>query len=454
MAVTKIKAIRGTLSKAIAYILNPEKTDEKLLVSSYGCASETAAREFEWTRKIAEQKGMNPVRIIARHVIQSFEIGEVTPELAHEIGKQFADEILGGKYEYVLTTHIDKDHVHNHLIFNAVDFVDYHAYKSYKRIYYDMREVSDRLCKENGLSVIPPSQNKGMGYKEYTEAKRGTSWKQKLKQTIDRLVITAKDYDDFLRLMQEAGYEIKTGKYISFRAEGQERFTRSKTIGENYTEERIKERIAGRSPRRNRRQTVPKDISLIGDIQERIRLIDSKGYEHKAKLTILKEAARTLNYLTENNLLQYADLEKKVEDVHSSYDRTGKELKGVEARLREVQPLIKNISNYQRLKPVYDAFQKAKDKPGFKAKHEAELVIFEAARSTLLAMQGDKKLPRLKTLQAEQQRLLEEQQRLYDERAKLKKEVKQIETIKSNVDTFLAPSADHDRDHLRSTQRE
>ena len=454
MAVTKIKAIRGTLSKAIAYILNPEKTDEKLLVSSYGCASETAAREFEWTRKIAEQKGMNPVRIIARHVIQSFEIGEVTPELAHEIGKQFADEILGGKYEYVLTTHIDKDHVHNHLIFNAVDFVDYHAYKSYKRIYYDMREVSDRLCKENGLSVIPPSQNKGMGYKEYTEAKRGTSWKQKLKQTIDRLVITAKDYDDFLRLMQEAGYEIKTGKYISFRAEGQERFTRSKTIGENYTEERIKERIAGRTPRRNRRQTVPKGISLIGDIQERIRLIDSKGYEHKAKLTILKEAARTLNYLTENNLLQYADLEKKVEDVHSSYDRTGKELKGVEARLREVQPLIKNISNYQRLKPVYDAFQKAKDKPGFKAKHEAELVIFEAARSTLLAMQGDEKLPSLKTLQAQQQRLLDEQQRLYAERNRLKKEAKQIETIKSNVDMFLAPSADHDRDHLRSTQRE
>ena len=113
------------MSKAIAYILNPEKTDEKLLVSSYGCASETAAREFEWTRKIAEQKGMNPVRIIARHVIQSFEIGEVTPELAHEIGKQFADETLGGKYEYVLTTHIDKDHVHNHLIFNAVDFSVY-----------------------------------------------------------------------------------------------------------------------------------------------------------------------------------------------------------------------------------------------------------------------------------------------------------------------------------------
>ena len=442
------------MSKALAYIMNPEKTDDKMLVSSYGCATETAAQEFEWTRKIAEQQGMNPVKIIARHVIQSFDVGEVSPELAHEIGKQFADEILGGKYEYVLTTHTDKNHVHNHLIFNAVDFVDHHAYKSYKKIYYDMREVSDRLCKENGLSVIPPSQNKGMGYKEYTEAKRGTSWKQKLKQTIDRNIIMAKDYDEFLKLMQDAGYEIKPGKYISFRAEGQERFTRAKTIGENYTEERIKERIQGRNPRKRQTQTGRKGISLIGDIQERIKLIDSKGYEHKAKLTILKEAARTLNYLTENNLLQYADLEKKVEDVHSSYARTGEDLKAVEARLREIQPLIKNISNYQKLKPVYDAFMKAKDKSVFRAKHEAELVIFEAAKSTLLAMQGDQKLPSLKSLQAEQQRLLDEQQRLYDERARLKKEAKTIDTMMANVDAFLKPSVEQEQAQKRENQRE
>ena len=447
MAVTKIKAIRGTLSKALAYISNPDKTEDKLLISTYGCASETAAQEFEWTRRIAEQKGMKPVRIIARHVIQSFDVGEVTPELAHEIGKQFADEIFGGKYEYVLTTHTDKNHVHNHLIFNAVDFVDHHAYKSYKKIYYDMREVSDRLCKENGLSVIPPSQNKGMGYKEYAEAKRGTSWKQKLKQTIDRFVIVAKDYDEFLKLMQEAGYEIKTGKYISFRAEGQERFTRSKTIGENYTEERIRERIQGRNPRKLQRQSDRSSISLISRIQERITEVGSKGYEHKAKITILKEAARTLDYLTENNLLQYADLEKKVEDVHSSYARTGEDLKAVEARLRTLQPLIKNIGNYQKLKPVWDAYMKAKDKPTFRAKHEAELVIFEAAKSTLLAMHGDEKLPSLKSLQSEQQRLLDEQQRLldeqqrlYDERSKLKKEAKTIDTMKANVDAFLKPT--------------
>ena len=455
MAVTKIKPIRGTVNKAIAYIIDPKKTDDELLVSSFGCAaSESAAKEFEWTRNLAAQQGAQIPKVIARHLIQSFDVGEVSPEVAHEIGKQFADEWLKGKYEYVIATHIDKGHCHNHIIFNAVNFVDYHSYRSNKWTYRELRLLSDEICKEHGLSVIPPSQNKGMDYKEYTEAKKGTSWKQKLKQTIDRLVITAKDYDEFLKLMQEAGYEIKTGKYISFRAAGQERFTRAKTIGENYTEERIKERIAGRNPRKRRMQIERKGISLIIDIQNSIKAQESKGYEHWAKINNLKEAAKTLNYLTENNLLQYADLEAKVEDIHSSYDRTGKELKGVEVRLREIQPLIKNIGNYQRLKPVYEAYQKAKDKTAFRAKHEAELVIFEAAKSTLLAVQGDRKLPRMKALQAEQERLTEEQQRLYDKRAKLKKEAKQIDTIKANVDSYLRPIASQEQKTKRRSELE
>ena len=172
-------------------------------------------------------------------------------------------------------------------------------------------------------------------------------------------------------------------------------FTRAKTIGDNYTEDRIKERIQGRGNRKRQMQTSRRGISLISDIQERIQLIGSKGYEHKAKLTILKEAARTLNYLTENNLLQYADLEKKAEDIHSSYARTGNELKNVEARLREVQPLIKNISNYQRLKPVYDAYMKAADRPAYRAKHEAELVIYEGGKEHSSRHTGRRKIAEL-----------------------------------------------------------
>lgn len=454
MAVTKIKAIRGTLNKALSYIMNPEKTDDDLLVSSYGCSAKTAAQEFEWTRKTAEAEGIPPVKIIARHVIQSFDVGEVTPELAHEIGKKFADEILKGRYEYVLTTHIDKNHVHNHLIFNAVNFVDHHAYKSYKKIYYEMRDVSDRLCKEHGLSVIPPSMGKGMDYKEYTEAKRGTSWKQKLKQTIDRNVIMARDYDEFLKLMQEAGYEIKIGKYIAFRAEGQERFTRSKTIGMNYTEENIKERIQGRNPRKRRSMESNKNISLISDIQNRIAAINSKGYEHTAKLIILKEAAKTLNYLTENKLLDYGQLEKRAEDIHGSVKRTAEQLKKVETRLREIQPLIKNIGNFQRLKPVYEEYLNAKDKEGYRQTHEAELIIFEAARTALRAEKGEGKLPSLRTLGAEQKRLQEEQKKLYNERTRLKKEEKEIDTIKKNVDQYLSPSLNQEQGRDKEAQRE
>ena len=313
MAVTKIKPIRGTVNKAIAYIIDPKKTDDELLVSSFSCAaSDAAAKEFEWTRNLAAQQGAQIPTVLARHLIQSFDVGEVSPEVAHEIGKQFADEWLKGKYEYVIATHIDKGHCHNHIIFNAVNFVDYHSYRSNKRTYRELRQLSDAICKEHGLSVIPPSQNKGMDYKEYTEAKRGTSWKQKLRQTIDRLVITANDWDEFLKLMQEAGYEIKPGKYISFRAEGQERFTRAKTIGENYSEERLKERIAGRNPRKQQMQTERKGISLIIDIQNSIKAQESKGYEHWAKINNLKQAAKTLNFLTEHGLTSYAELEAKV----------------------------------------------------------------------------------------------------------------------------------------------
>ena len=204
MAITKIKPIRGTVNKALAYILDPQKTDDQLYVSSYGCAaSDAAAKEFEWTRSLAVQQGMQMPKVIARHLIQSFAVDEVSPEQAHEIGKQFADEWLKGKYEYVIATHIDKGHCHNHIIFNAVNYVDFHAYRSNKKTYREMRHLSDEICAEHGLSVIPPSQGKGMDYKEYTEAKRGTSWKQKLKQTIDRCVITSKDYDEFLKLMQD-----------------------------------------------------------------------------------------------------------------------------------------------------------------------------------------------------------------------------------------------------------
>ena len=241
MAVTKTHPIKSTLKAAIDYILNPEKTDGKLLASSFGCGLETADIEFAWTREAAGDRGTH----LGRHLIQSFAVGETTPEEAHKIGMELAGAVLGGKYEFVLTTHVDKDHLHNHLIFNSVSFVDYKKYHSNKQSYYHIRRTSDRICKEHGLSVVVPGQDRGKSYAEYTAEKQGTSYKAKLKTAIDNLIPRVKDFDELLRRLQEMGYEIKQGKYISFRAAGQERFTRTKTLGAAYTEEAIKERIKG-----------------------------------------------------------------------------------------------------------------------------------------------------------------------------------------------------------------
>ena len=204
MAVTKTHPIKSTLKAAIDYILNPEKTDGKLLASSFGCGLETADIEFAWTREAAGDRGTH----LGRHLIQSFAVGETTPEEAHKIGMELAGAVLGGKYEFVLTTHVDKDHLHNHLIFNAVSFVDYKKYHSNKQSYHFIRRTSDRICKEHGLSVVVPGQDKGKSYAEYTAEKQGTSYKAKLKTAIDTLIPQVKDFDELLRRLQEMGYEM------------------------------------------------------------------------------------------------------------------------------------------------------------------------------------------------------------------------------------------------------
>ena len=293
MAVTKIKPIKGTLNKALDYIQNPAKTDEKMLVSSFGCSYETADIEFGFTLSQALDKGSN----LAHHLIQAFEPGEVDYQTAHEIGRQLADAVTKGQHEYVLTTHIDKGHIHNHIIFCAVNFVDHHKYNSNKRSYYGIRNMSDKLCRDNGLSVVVPGKgSKGKSYAEYQAEKTGTSWKGKLKIAVDALIPQVSSFEELLQRLQAAGYEIKPGKYISCRAPGQERFTRLKTLGTDYTEEAIKERIAGK---RTRAAKAPKaerkGVNLLIDIEHSIKAQQSRGYEQWAKIHNLKQAAKTIS---------------------------------------------------------------------------------------------------------------------------------------------------------------
>ena len=435
MAVTKIKPVKSTLKKALDYIQNPDKTDGKMLVSSFGCSPETADIEFAFTIAQALDRGNN----LAHHLIQSFEPGEVDYQKAHEIGKQLADAVTKGQYEYVLTTHIDKGHVHNHIIFCAVNFVDHHKYNSNKRSYYGIRNMSDRLCRENGLSVVVPGKgSKGKSYAEYLAEKTGTSWKGKLKIAVDGLIPQVSSFEELLSRLQAAGYEIKPGKYVSCRAPGQERFTRLKTLGADYTEEAIRERIEGRRTRTAKAPKAERGVSLLIDIENSIKAAQSRGYEQWAKIHNLKQAAKTLNFLTEHQISRYEDLTAKITEIQT-------ELKEVEKRLADMAVLIKNVSTFQKTKPAYDTYRKARNKERYRAAHEGTVILHEAAAKALKAA-GISKLPNLAALQAEYEKLQEQKEALRADYGKLKKQVREYDVIKQNIDSILRQPKEPERE--------
>ena len=442
MAVTKIKPIKSTLKKALDYIQNPDKTDGKMLVSSFGCSPETADIEFEFTIAQALNRGNN----LAHHLIQSFAPGEVDYQKAHEIGKQLADAVTKGQYEYVLTTHIDKGHVHNHIIFCSVNFVDYHKYNSNERSYYGIRNMSDRLCRENGLSVVAPQKGgKGKSYAEYLAEKTGTSWKGKLKTAVDGLIPQVSSFEELLSRLQAAGYEIKPGKYVSCRAPGQERFTRLKTLGADYTEEAIRERIEGRRTRAAKAPKRETGVSLLIDIENSIKAAQSRGYEQWAKIHNLKQAAKTLNFLTEHQISRYEDLTAKITEIQTESDKAGDALKEVEKRLADMAVLIKNVSTFQKTKPAYDTYRKARNKERYRAAHEGTVILHEAAAKALKEA-GISKLPNLAALQAEYEKLQEQKEALRADYGKLKKQVREYDVIKQNIDSILRQPREPERE--------
>ena len=447
MAVTKIKPVKSTLSKALDYIENPDKTDGKMLISSFGCSYETADIEFGYTLSQAQDKGNN----LAFHLIQSFAPGEVDYEKAHEIGKQLADAVTKGQHEYVVTTHIDKGHIHNHIIFCAVNFVDHHKYNSNKRSYYGIRNMSDKLCRENGLSVVVPGKgSKGKSYAEYQAEKTGTSWKGKLKIAVDALIPQVSSFEELLQRLQAAGYEIKPGKYVSCRAPGQERFTRLKTLGADYTEEAIRERIAGRRAKAAKAPREQRGVSLLIDIENSIKAAQSKGYEQWAKIHNLKQAAKTMNFLTEHKIEQYADLVSRIEEMAAESGQAADALKDAEKRLADMAVLIKNVSTYQKTKPVYDAYRKARNREKYRAGQEQAIILHEAAARSLKAS-GIAKLPNLAALQSEYEALQAQKEALYADYGKLKKKVREYDIIKQNIDSIL--QADRQPEREKGTER-
>ena len=346
---------------------------------------------------------------------------------------------------------IDKGHVHNHIIFCAVNFVDHHKYNSNKRSYYGIRNMSDKLCRENGLSVVVPGKgSKGKSYAEYQAEKTGTSWKGKLKTTVDALIPQVSSFEELLTRLQAAGYEIKPGKYVSCRAPGQERFTRLKTLGADYTEEAVRERIAGRRTKVAKAPREQRGVSLLIDIENSIKAAQSKGYEQWAKIHNLKQAAKTMNFLTEHKIEQYADLVSRIEEMAAESGQAADALKNAEKRLAEMAVLIKNVSTYQKTKPVYDAYRKARNREKYRAGQEQAIILHEAAVRSLKAA-GIAKLPNLAALQSEYEALQAQKEALYADYGKLKKKVREYDIIKQNIDSILQAEKQPERE--KETER-
>ena len=332
MAISKIRPRHASEGRSIAAVLkdridydkNPDKTKGGLLVSSYQCSADTAWQEFALSKQIYEAetgRKRDPEKdVISYLIIQSFKPGEISPEDANKLGYQLALEFTGGQHQFLVATHVDKRHIHCHIEFNSTTLDCTHKFNNYRNTYQTIRKINDRLCREHGLSVIEKPKEKGKHYAEWANGKRGTSWKDKLRRTIDRVLPAVSSYEEFLAAMRQEGYEIQTTrKVLSFRlaSEGQERFTRAKTLGADYTPEAIKERI-GQPVKRPRRRAAPLQkngrVNLLLDIQSRLQG-RGPGYERWLKIHNLKEAAKTLNYLTEHNITDYELLAARAASV-------------------------------------------------------------------------------------------------------------------------------------------
>lgn len=415
MAYTRIHAIKSTVTKAVAYICNPDKTEQQLLVDSFGCSPETARHDFDYALSRTKSSDKNQ----AYHLIQSFAKGEVSHEEAHRIGIELADKLLGGKYSYVVATHTDKGHPHNHIIFCAADNIDHKKYNACKKSYYHIRQLSDELCKEHGLSIIEPSGRKGKKYVQWKAEQEGTSWKKRLQEDIDECIRIAKSYEDFLRLIKEKGYTVtgdKIGdthaKYIKFTAPGQERPVRGsfRNFGAGYTKEEIKDRIENpekwqniEQPKEEQKTQEPqkskphikvpkKDIitrtganrTLIDTTGEKFQ--NSPNLQHWASVKNLKTAAAS--YAAADNL---SELQKQIDEKTSEAKSARSELVEFEHEMKKVAELLLYGQQYHDNKPYQDKYEKSKDPDRYLRMHETQLILYDGAERMLQKMGLDPK---------------------------------------------------------------
>ena len=426
------------------YDQKAEKTNDGELVSFYMCSPETAAEEFEISKQLYHQitgRKQSPEHdIIMYRIIQSFKPGEISPEDANRLGYELAMKFTRGQHQFVVSTHVDKAHIHTHIEFNSTNLNCDAKFQNVKNSAFILRRLNDELCRAHGISVIENPKPSAKKQKEIAAVKYGTSHKEQLRQTIDRVLPDCQGYDDFLAKMRAEGYEIREGKKLSFRAPGWGRFTRSDKLGADYTKEALRERSTNRGGRSSAaRKAVPhagRKVNMLIDIQAKMAAGKGAGYERWAKIFNLKEAAKTLNFLIENDLTDYDELTVRAEQAGDRFDEVSRRIKQLEGRMAEVAQLKTHIINYSKTREVYAAYKKSRHKKEFLAEHGAEIAQHEAAKKAFDALDG-KPIPKVAQLSKQYAALLAEKQEQYAEYKALRQDMIAYRTAKQNVDKIL-----------------
>ena len=442
------KSLLQSISARTDYVMNPDKTDGGYLISSYECDPASVEVEFllakEQYQAITGRVPKHGKDVIAYQIRQAFYPGEITPEEANRIGYELAMRFTGGQHQFIVATHIDKAHVHNHVIINSTTLDCTHKFNNYKDSADVIRDISDRLCLEKGYSVITEPEEKGKEYAEWNAEKTGTSWKAKLKKTIEETLPVCRDFEDFLRQMQEKGYEVKRGKFISLRAPGQKRFTRLKTLGNEYAEDSIRARLENQSQR-----TVPAignkskirkhsggDIAFLIDIEKKLSEGKGAGYEHWAKVFNVKQLANAMRIFREEGMSSMEELEAKVNAVISVFDAAADSLKETEREIRELKKLKTHILDYGRTREIYAEYVRRGKPESYLEAHRAEIQIHLAAKKAFEEYKP-KKVPGLKAINARLTELSGHQKSQYEQYREYREKMQKWQAVQQNLLTAL-----------------
>lgn len=455
----KGKTAAQCLKERIDYILNPRKTEEGHFVSSYECDPKTAAQEFVLSkREYKAVTGRAQQRdVIAYHLRQAFVPGEITPEEANRLGYEMARRLLKGNHAFIVATHTDKAHIHNHILWNSTALDCRSKFRDFKRSGEAVARLSDTICVEHRLSVVPEPRGKGKRYDQWLGDRRKLSQREALRMAIDE-ALTQKpaDLDTLLHMLRQDGWEIRRGKHIALRRQGEQRFKRLDSLGDSYNEAALLAILSGAKAHtpRQRREAIQstKRVNLLVDIQQKLREGKGAGYERWAARFNSKELANTLNFISESSIADFDDLVRRADEATDRTNELLDTIRQAESRMAEIKELQTHIFNYLKTKDVFSAYRASGYSREFASAHEQELSLRKAAKAAFDAL-GMKKLPTVQSLRSEYAVLLDKKKDAYRQYRQARDDMRNLLRAKANVEMILESGATREQPPERSQRK-